>query len=1092
MQQRFFHRGKRMKRDYKYDIFISYKHEKLDKAVAAKLQKKLENYKIPKEIKVKTGKEKIQRVFRDEEELSISSDLGREIEDQLKQSEYLLLVCSKKTKESPWVLREIETFLKYRDVDHILPVLVDGEPEESFPEILLQYGEPLAADIREKDEKSVIRKANKELPRILAPVLHCSYDELKQRHKVQKTNQLLGIAGIVLCVAVAFTSYALFQAQRLKKENQATRKNQARYLCNVSDSLLKAGDRIGALQTAMAILPEDEKAKEPVVPEQINALNNALYSYKHDTSFYFRANRMEELNGNIENVKFSDKGNYCLVLDDNRIASCFDGKTGKLRWKTGSAALTNEMGGVYGIAPLDEERVVLVTKTKIVIVYAESGEISRIFTSHFSKTDYIRDVFTVKNQVVLYTNDGINILELKYGKQIADVELKNIYQVIADEKGEKLFIAVAGEFVNDGEHFTYSEKNKENRAGIYSYVIKNEKTERISKRATEKMTLIDAEHIAAVQYTEYKYNDSFTPEVSYSLGIYSIKNKERVWEKKGLKENEINAQSGCQAFQLTINDNTNKNILLFYFKNTVYCVDTNGYKLISKKTYDSQIAGIGQYDDTRLLVGLEDGSIYCYMGYSKENAWDYSKWRNSEMKAGGIDSDSTISSFFYNRNIQTALEYSEREMVFLRELQDNKVNILNEGDSVSNVFYTTIRENDQKTVYRCVSFNEYTINKVQKVSIYKSGTERPVYTIQASKKGDWIRNVTIGLKDGELVVCYSINPDTSEKFDKKPQFYMVDLETKQIINRYEFSQVSYIDKIIYADDLSCAWIYNQEQVWQISLTPYKLNVKEKKQWRIKNSSFLDTNTRITIDEIRRTADTKYIIFAFRKNVNDVEEYYMKIWDREKSEWKQINGEKTVTKIRNGNNIAVGQKSNMVAVEKDNGEIILINLEEGTIEKTISIYKDDENEYTYNYISFFSGDNYLLKACATKGNLDVIDVKTGELLAETKDKFMGDDIIVDDNTEYFGIKNNSVGRDSDEYMKQAIDIYTLDQQNQALVKCASIDYGWASFEGKEVVGGKNKSYYADFYDFSQLRKEAEKLLKGEKLTKKDRRKYFLEN
>lgn len=83
---------------------------------------------------------------------------------------------------------------------------------------------------------------------------------------------------------------------------------------------------------------------------------------------------------------------------------------------------------------------------------------------------------------------------------------------------------------------------------------------------------------------------------------------------------------------------------------------------------------------------------------------------------------------------------------------------------------------------------------------------------------------------------------------------------------------------------------------------------------------MDINTRITIDEIRRTADTKYIIFAFRKNVNDVDEYYMKIWDREKSEWKQINGEKTVTKIRNGNNIAVGQKSNMVAVEKIMGKL----------------------------------------------------------------------------------------------------------------------------------------------------------------------------
>lgn len=71
---------------------------------------------------------------------------------------------------------------------------------------------------------------------------------------------------------------------------------------------------------------------------------------------------------------------------------------------------------------------------------------------------------------------------------------------------------------------------------------------------------------------------------------------------------------------------------------------------------------------------------------------------------------------------------------------------------------------------------------------------------------------------------------------------------------------------------------------------------------------------------------------------------------------------------------------------------------------------------------------------------------------------------------------------------------LEPQSQALVKCTDIDYGWVSFEGKEVIGGNgvDLTYYTDFYDFSQLRKEAEKLLKGEKLTKKDRRKYFLEN
>ncbi len=254
-----------MKKVFKYDIFISYKHEELDKAVAARLQRKLEQYKIPREIKLKIGKKKIERVFRDEEELSISSDLGKEIEGQLKESEYLLLVCSKKTKDSPWVLREIETFLKYQDIDHVLPVLIEGEPEEVFPEIILQYGEPLAVDLRDTSKKKILKNADKELPRILAPVLHCSYDELKQRHKMYRMYRLLGIAGIGMGVAIIFAAYAIIQSQKLEKQYQATRKNQARYLCNVSTNLLESGDRIGALQTAMGVLPENENDNKPVV-----------------------------------------------------------------------------------------------------------------------------------------------------------------------------------------------------------------------------------------------------------------------------------------------------------------------------------------------------------------------------------------------------------------------------------------------------------------------------------------------------------------------------------------------------------------------------------------------------------------------------------------------------------------------------------------------------------------------------------------------------------------------------------------------------------------------------------------------------------
>ena len=248
-------------KNYKYDIFISYKHEALDKAVAARLQKSLEHYKIPKEIQKKTGKNKIKRVFRDEEELAVSSDLGKEIEDQISQSEYLLVVCSKKTKESQWVLKEIDTFLKYRDAEHILPVLIEGEPEESFPENVLAYGEPMAADIRGKNEKEVLKKVKKELPRLIAPILHCSYDELKQRARNYQIKRMLIGTSVALVAVASFAAYAVFQSARLNKEYQETRRNQARNMAQTSEKLLKCGDRMGALKTALAVLPANESIK---------------------------------------------------------------------------------------------------------------------------------------------------------------------------------------------------------------------------------------------------------------------------------------------------------------------------------------------------------------------------------------------------------------------------------------------------------------------------------------------------------------------------------------------------------------------------------------------------------------------------------------------------------------------------------------------------------------------------------------------------------------------------------------------------------------------------------------------------------------
>lgn len=122
----------------KYDAFISYRHCELDQYVAVTLQKKLENFKLPKSAlpKVKGEKTKITRVFRDEDELMLSDNLSEPIDYALANSEFLIVVCSPRLSLSKWCLREIETFLKAHDRKHILLVLAEGEPSESFPEIL--------------------------------------------------------------------------------------------------------------------------------------------------------------------------------------------------------------------------------------------------------------------------------------------------------------------------------------------------------------------------------------------------------------------------------------------------------------------------------------------------------------------------------------------------------------------------------------------------------------------------------------------------------------------------------------------------------------------------------------------------------------------------------------------------------------------------------------------------------------------------------------------------------------------------------------------------------------------------------------------
>ena len=334
----------------RYDAFISYRHTPLDMEIAKKVHAGLETYRIPGPVQKKTGKKKMGRVFRDQEELPIGSDLDDNISQALRGSEYLIVICSPRTPDSYWVCKEIETFIGLHDRNHVLAVLIEGEPDESFPPQLLKDEkgnpvEPLAADVRGNDTRERNSKFKTELLRLAAPVIGCTYDDLKQRHRermIRRTVTIVSSAAAVIAVAgTAFGIYNANIADRMKRladekaqlaeektkladdktrlaeeisvQFQGKQVNQSRFYAEEALSLLKSGNREDAVLVALEGLPSADEDR-PYVPEAEYALGKALYAYDFGNNLSFERNLTHSLAVSYMNTT-SDRSR--LVSIDN-------------------------------------------------------------------------------------------------------------------------------------------------------------------------------------------------------------------------------------------------------------------------------------------------------------------------------------------------------------------------------------------------------------------------------------------------------------------------------------------------------------------------------------------------------------------------------------------------------------------------------------------------------------------------------------------------------------------------------------------------------------------------------------------------------
>lgn len=315
-----------------YNAFISYKHAPEDNVVAEAVHKGLERFHIPRKIRKKTGMKRISRIFRDKDELPITSDLSDSISTALADADYLIVICSTNTKESAWVPREIEYFLKNHSKRDIFTVLVNGEPYDVIPEILTYEDtavkdedgnertvripiEPLSCDFR-----SSVRRAKKtELPRLASGIIGCAYDELMNRRRQYRLKQLMAVVTLVLAIAVGFCGYMYYSRDRIHKNYLESLKNQSKYLSNESENLLEKEQRITALQLALEALPKGEEDDRPVTAQAVKALTDATLAYESNNGKNIHAAWNYTMPGVVSDFVISSDGKNIAIRDDGNV-----------------------------------------------------------------------------------------------------------------------------------------------------------------------------------------------------------------------------------------------------------------------------------------------------------------------------------------------------------------------------------------------------------------------------------------------------------------------------------------------------------------------------------------------------------------------------------------------------------------------------------------------------------------------------------------------------------------------------------------------------------------------------------------------------
>ena len=177
---------------YEYAAFVSYRRIPADRRWAEWLIEALETFETPPALVQRGVSPKIGRLFRDDDEMATSADVGQHIRSMLWASEYLIVVCSPETPQSDWVRAEIQLFKHWGREDKILTLLTEDPPRTVIPpelrhwkmtglgrDVVMEMQEPAAASVAPQQGRTEEELKSLARDQLASRLLGCPFNELR-------------------------------------------------------------------------------------------------------------------------------------------------------------------------------------------------------------------------------------------------------------------------------------------------------------------------------------------------------------------------------------------------------------------------------------------------------------------------------------------------------------------------------------------------------------------------------------------------------------------------------------------------------------------------------------------------------------------------------------------------------------------------------------------------------------------------------------------------------------------------------------------------------------------------------------------------